>query len=68
MYRAPTDGAQWGVGCAAVATPLVSRMCGKQRTLSLMILDVWQRKGLAGEFAHVWQGKDLGEVKVEKGD
>jgi hypothetical protein len=66
---APTRGVQCnGCGLCGRGHPLDFCMCGKERTLSLMILDVWQRKGLAEGFAYVWQGKDLGEVKAEKGN
>jgi hypothetical protein len=36
-------------------------MCGKQRTLSAVFLDVWQIKELRAHFADVWQRKDLEE-------
>jgi hypothetical protein len=36
-----------------------SRMCGKQRTSSLMNLDVWQVKDLGGDFSDVWQIQGL---------
>jgi hypothetical protein len=38
-------------------------MCGKQRTLSPVILDVWQRKELRSDFSDVWQVKELEEIK-----
>src|ERR1700687_4215327 len=38
-------------------------MCGKQRALSLAILDVWQRKGLRADFSDVWQGREFEDVK-----
>ena len=41
------------------ANPPLFRMCGKQRTLSPMILDVWQRKGLRANLSDVWQLKEL---------
>ncbi len=34
-------------------------MCGKQRTLSPVLLDVWQRKELCGDFSDVWQIQGL---------
>ena len=34
-------------------------MCGKQRALSPLDLEVWQRKELRADFADVWQGKEL---------
>jgi hypothetical protein len=43
-------------------TPPFSRMCGKQRTLSPMILEVWQVKELRVCFSEVWQRKGLAEV------
>jgi hypothetical protein len=43
-------------------TPPFSRMCGKQRTLSPMILHVWQRKELESDFSDVWQGKELADL------
>jgi len=39
--------------------PPVFRMCGKQRTLSLVFLDVWQIQELWAHFPDVWQGKEL---------
>jgi hypothetical protein len=36
-------------------------MCGKQRTLSPVNLDVWQRKGLRSDFSDVWQIQGLWE-------
>jgi hypothetical protein len=42
-------------------------MYGKQRTLSPMNLEVWQRKELRADFSDVWQGKELeGEKEVEE--
>jgi hypothetical protein len=38
-------------------------MCGKQRTLSPVILDVWQRKDLEGDFSDVWQMQGLAKKK-----
>jgi hypothetical protein len=34
-------------------------MCGKQRTLSPLDLEVWQGKEIRADFSDVWQGKDL---------
>jgi hypothetical protein len=43
-------------------------MCGKQRTLSPLDLEVWQTQGLRADFADVWQGKELeGEKEVDEG-
>jgi hypothetical protein len=40
---------------------------GKQRALSLTILDVWQAKRLRADFSDVWQGKGLdSEKEVEE--
>ena len=38
-------------------------MCGKQRTLSPAILEVWQAEELRVDFSDVWQEKGLEEVK-----
>src|SRR5438045_2609896 len=52
-------------------------MCGKQRTLSPMKMEVWQGKELRACFVEVWQMKDLGkcrkaalsfEDEMERGD
>jgi hypothetical protein len=34
-------------------------MCGKQRTLSPVFLDVWQATDLQDDFSDVWQRKEL---------
>src|SRR5713226_8517267 len=39
--------------------PPVFRMCGKQRTLSLMNLEVWQINELWTQFSDLWQMLDL---------
>src|SRR6266446_6257697 len=36
-------------------------MCGKQRTSSVVFLEVWQIKELEAHFADLWQIKKLGE-------
>jgi hypothetical protein len=36
-------------------------MCGKQRTLSPLDLEVWQMLGLRADFSDLWQLKDFGE-------
>src|SRR5712664_2938879 len=40
-------------------TPPVFRMCGKQRTLSLINLEVWQTNKLRARFSDLWQMLDL---------
>jgi hypothetical protein len=39
-------------------------MCGKQRTLSPLFLDVWQVKELRSDFSDVWQRKRLEEEQL----
>ena len=43
------------------------KMCGKQRTLSLVFLQVWQIEELEPENFDVWQGKNLEAVSVARG-
>jgi hypothetical protein len=43
------------------------KMCGKQRTLSLVFLQVWQIEELEPENFDVWQGKNLDAVSVARG-
>jgi hypothetical protein len=40
-------------------TPANFWMCGKQRTLSRVFLEVWQGKGLGAQILDVWQRKEL---------
>ncbi len=46
--------------------PPFSRMCGKQGTLSPMILDVWQGKELQVNFSDVWQMEEIEEKTCEE--
>jgi hypothetical protein len=39
--------------------PPVFRMCGNQRTLSPLDLELWQMRGLRADFSDVWQGRNL---------
>jgi hypothetical protein len=43
-----------------------SWMCGKERTLSPLFVEVWQLKELRARLSDVWQGKDLGEKSAQR--
>ena len=40
-------------------TPVIFWMCGKQRVLNLVFLEVWQGKELPAHFLDVWQIQKL---------